>query len=1016
MGKKIFISYSHKDKAFKEMLLEQLRVLELEGNLDLWEDSQIETGTNWLPEIEKAINEAHIAVLMISAGFLTSNFIRVKEVPMILERRNNKELKVLPLFVEPCSWKSIPWLSPIQGFPSGNKTLMEMNKAKRKRCLTDFAETINNLIQDNERKADRSSSHTHELFTPLPSRKIHLFGREKDLTVLEDTLKTSDRVVLVNGWGGIGKTEVCKAFFLKHYEEYRYAAWVDWISSVKESIVNALGNDRSTFIQTSETDKTDDRFEKIKQRLYDIRESFLLVLDNIENPNDPDLDLFSSLHASIKVLANSRSHIEGYKVQNLDVLAPSECKALFYAFYKGKGDDELVEKVLDLCGYHTLTVELLAKTAYHGAMRIGDLYQTLLSKGFNLNPVRGEKVSTFWHDEKEKKTFFDHLVKVFDISGVTEEELSVLVNLSVLPSVYIPIPWISEWLKLKDNTEIISLIDKGWLKRDEESRIYMHPVIQEVVKHKTIPDARKCKELIYSLTMKSDLKPAENPIHKKEYVIYGESVVRGMGDKEKDEGLAALANNLSIFYRAMGQLDRALEYQLKSIEIAEAVLALQHPALAASYNNLSLIYKDMGQLARALECQLKANEILEAVLDSQHPHLAISYNNLSLIYQAMGQFDRALECQLKAIEINEAVLDPQHHDLAGSYNNLSTIYKVMGQLDRALEYQLKSIEIDEAVLAPQHPDLATSYNNVSSIYQAMDQLDRALEFQLKAIKIREAVLGPQHPDRAQSYNNLSRIYHDMGGLGQALEFQLKAIEIDEAVLDPQHPNLATSYNNISMIYKDIGQLDRALEFQLKTIGIKENILGSMHPLVATSYSNISIIYKDMGQLDRALEFQLKAIEIDEVLLDHRHPSVATLYNNISSIYYNMGQLDRALEFQLKAIEIRELVLAPHHLDLARSYNNVSMIYQKLGQLAQALEFQMKAIEIREAVLDPQHPDLSTSYHILSMIYQGMDQLEDALSFSEKAVSIMQAIFPGGHPDLYIMKENLEFIKKKMQKQ
>jgi len=111
--KKIFISYSHKDAEFKDMLVEQLRVLELEGFCDLWVDSRIQTGTDWLPQIEKVIEEADIAVLMVSAGFLTSQFIRGKEVPAILQRREKQGLKVLPLFVKPCPWKQVPWLSGI---------------------------------------------------------------------------------------------------------------------------------------------------------------------------------------------------------------------------------------------------------------------------------------------------------------------------------------------------------------------------------------------------------------------------------------------------------------------------------------------------------------------------------------------------------------------------------------------------------------------------------------------------------------------------------------------------------------------------------------------------------------------------------------------------------------------------------------------------------------------------------------------------------------------------------------
>ncbi|MCX6582915.1 MAG: toll/interleukin-1 receptor domain-containing protein [Candidatus Aminicenantes bacterium] len=746
--KKIFISYSHEDAEFEKMLVKQLKVLELEGFCDLWEDNRIQTGSDWFPEIEKAINDADIAVLMVSAGFLTSPFIRGKEVPPILERREKEGLKVLPLFVKPCPWKKVPWLSGIQGFPAGEKSLMELTEPEQLRLLTQFAEAIYNITYPVKKEIQKEPPRSGALFTPLPPRKIKLIGRENDLAALAGMLNRSERVVLVNGLGGIGKTEVCKSFFYTHYNQYEYAAWIDWISTLRESLVRALGGDKSKFIQAAEKDTMADQFDKIIARLRQMRESFLLVVDNIENPQDADLDALASLPSPVKVLANSRSFIEGYEVRRLDYLSPGECRALFYEFYKGKRDDEAVDKIVEMCGYHTMTVELLAKTAHHAGMNIRSLYEALKSKGFNLNEVAGEKVSTFWNNENEKKRFFDHLVKVFDISSVTEEELSVLMNMSVLPAMYIPLGWVREWLKLKDNNLVVSLVEKGWLKRDEETRLYLHPVMQEVVRYRAKPDAKECKMLIISLAYKLDLGPGDNPTLKKEYILYGESVVRAlaMEFEEKDEALAALANELSIMYFYIGQLDRALEFQLKALAIREEVLDENHPDLAQSYNNVSMIYRDIGQLDRALEFQLKALAIREEILDKNHPSLAMSYNNVSTIHKAMGQLDRALEFQLKALAIREEILDKNHPDLAQSYNNVSMNYRDMGQLDRALEFQLKALAIREVVLDNNHPHIATSYHNLSLIYRDQNDYASARSYAQKAVAIMQKLFPTGHPN------------------------------------------------------------------------------------------------------------------------------------------------------------------------------------------------------------------------------------------------------------------------------
>jgi hypothetical protein len=71
----IFISYSHADEEWKDRLVEQLNVLVVEDQFNVWDDRRIAAGSDWYPEIEAAINTANIAILLISAIFLTSPFI-----------------------------------------------------------------------------------------------------------------------------------------------------------------------------------------------------------------------------------------------------------------------------------------------------------------------------------------------------------------------------------------------------------------------------------------------------------------------------------------------------------------------------------------------------------------------------------------------------------------------------------------------------------------------------------------------------------------------------------------------------------------------------------------------------------------------------------------------------------------------------------------------------------------------------------------------------------------------------
>lgn len=711
--------------------------------------------------------------------------------------------------------------------------------------------------------------------TSTPAKTVDLVGRKKELKDIAHLLESSDRVLLVNGLGGVGKTELCKRYFWDNIDNYNHLAWVDVVGNTRESFVNAF---QPEVIGGGEEDTIDERFERIIAFLNRLDKNSLLVVDNVENQKDKNLDKI--LRFPFKVVVSSRLQLEGFKKYDLDFLSIEACKELFYGFYKGKKDDKSLERIIQLAGSHTLTVELLARTAQNSAAPLEIFLKTLGEKGFNLNDVIPEKVETLWDKKGEREKFFNHLLKIFDLSNVTEDELHILANLSVLPPIYIPIPDVSEWLKLKTKEDINSLVFKGWLKQ-QGFNILMHQVIQEVTRYKTAPDVEKCKSLILTLTDKLAVEPGENPIDKKEYITFAETLLQHID--EKLEEMSDLSYNLAVIYRHMGSLEKALVYQLKALKIRENVLEENYLGLPQSYSSLALIFQDFGKLEKALEFHLKSLRICEGVFDKNHPSLATSYNNLSTIYQDLGQAEKALEFQLKALKIREEVLDKNHPDLAQSYNNLARIYQVLGQMGKALEFQLKAIKIGEEVLGKNHPDLAISYSNLSTIYRDSSQAKKAKEFQLKALKIREKFLDKEHPDLAISYNILSLIYLDLGKLDKSLDFQLKSLKINEKIFDENHPHLATSYNNLSTIYQALGQAGKALDFQLRASKIYEKVLDKKHPSLATSYENLALIYEDLNDHESACKYGEKAVAILQQCFPNGHPDLDLYIHNLEAI-------------------------------------------------------------------------------------------------------------------------------------
>ncbi|MCK4766241.1 MAG: tetratricopeptide repeat protein [Candidatus Aminicenantes bacterium] len=719
-----------------------------------------------------------------------------------------------------------------------------------------------------------------QYLTIPPARIINFMGRQKELRKLDQLLEKNERKVIVNGLGGIGKTELCRHYVLEFEKKYNSIAWVNYTKDIRLSFFQQFF-DQPDF---KKKQNVNERYEEVVTFLNKLDENSLLVIDNLDRADDPDLEMIFSLRC--KVLVNSRRKIKGFKYVDLDFLPDDDCQDLFYDFYEGEHDDKNVDKIIQRSGKIPLVVELLARTAQNGAKSIKEFLEILQEKGFNLNEVIPEKVETSWRNSKHQMKFIEHLSKVFDISDLKDDELKVLINLSILPSDYIEIKKIFEWMDLETKDPINSLVKKGWLSQSPRSfQIRLHEVIASVIRNQRNIGIDECRNLVSSLTAKVNYETGENPIDKIHFLPFAESVLRNL--TQDDRGIALLSKNTAKLCHDLQQYQDAFEHQKREIKITEKLSPKKKAIdLITSYNNMAQILKSMGKPKMALKYQKIALKKQEKKLIKYDSFLASLYNSISVIYEELGDLKQALKFQSKALQIREKGAEIKPADLSNSYNSISAIYRKLGQLERALEYQLKAVGKIEEDSKPNYPYKALFNNNLSMIYQELNRYEDALHYQLEALKIDKIIYKENHPNYvklADSYREVSSIYYALEQLEKAEEYQLEAIRIVEKVFGEDHPELVGFYNDVSVIYKELGKFDTALEFQSKAVDMEEKKQNSDRSSLAIMYRNLSKIYKKMGKRDDALKYARQAVSIMKKIYPDGNSRLNDLLKNLESI-------------------------------------------------------------------------------------------------------------------------------------
>ncbi|MEI6110858.1 MAG: SUMF1/EgtB/PvdO family nonheme iron enzyme [Cyanobium sp. ELA712] len=145
----LFISYSHADRKWVERLRTMIRPLERSHGLRVWDGARIQPGDKWKEEIESALATAKVALLLVSADFLASEFVSYSELPQLLKAAEEEGMRILwvPL------WPSLVSYTPIyeyQALFDPGRPLARMDPVEQEEALVTIALAIKEALANQQ--------------------------------------------------------------------------------------------------------------------------------------------------------------------------------------------------------------------------------------------------------------------------------------------------------------------------------------------------------------------------------------------------------------------------------------------------------------------------------------------------------------------------------------------------------------------------------------------------------------------------------------------------------------------------------------------------------------------------------------------------------------------------------------------------------------------------------------------------------------------------------------------------
>ena len=515
----------------------------------------------------------------------------------------------------------------------------------------------------------------NQTLTSLPKINKDFIGRTKQLEKIAEHLKADNVSCVVNGIGGLGKSELSYQYLHKHRNEYNKIAFIELTEekSLEESIYLKL--------QDSLNLQEDKSFDTIIKRLQNYPKPNLLLLDNLQNSED--FKKIEPLNINFDILITTRVKVDTANVLELKTLEDEEAQELFLKIYPTR---ENIDDVLIYLDNHPLFINLTAYSLKEGYIDLDELRED----------IKEGRVSQI--DSKDDKTFQEHLQKTFDkqFQKESNDELKMLLQiLSLFPPIAIDLEILKKSIGDKRlKSKLQKLVHRGWLNKKDDS-YKLHQIIKTFILEEYRIDYEDIINILENIGTYIDPDDSTLIANKlSDYIPIIDSLLSLFQHKE-DEYIASILDSNTYLYYSLGEYSNSLEIQKKSFEIREQLYGDNSEKLAKNSNLLGNIYYAQGKYKEAKPLYEKALKISEEVLGEEHPSTATSYNNLALLYASMGAYEKAEPLFEKALKIREEVLGEEHPDTAISYHNLGLFYRDRKLCLKAKEFLDKAVWIWE---------------------------------------------------------------------------------------------------------------------------------------------------------------------------------------------------------------------------------------------------------------------------------------------------------------------------------
>ncbi|MET8853619.1 tetratricopeptide repeat protein [Amycolatopsis sp. NPDC004625] len=339
-----------------------------------------------------------------------------------------------------------------------------------------------------------------------------------------------------------------------------------------------------------------------------------------------------------------------------------------------------------------------------------------------------------------------------------------------------------------------------------------------------------------------------------------------------------------------------------------------------------------GQLDAAESSYVRVLEMLLVQPDyRQRQWLGVVNHQLGIVMQDRGRLDNAEQWYGRSLAISEELGD--RSGMSRSYHQLGSVAEVRGRLHDAEQWYRRSLAISEEL--GDRSGMSRSFHHLGSVAEDHGSLDDAEQWYGRSLAISEE-LGDRS-GMSRSFHHLGTVAHLRGRLDEAEQWYRRSLAIDEELGD--RPGLSRSYHQLGILAQDGDRPEEAEQWFHRSLAISEE-LGDRSGM-SRSYHELGMMAQDADRPEEAEQWFHRSLAISEELGDR--PSMSRSFHHLGTVAHLRGRLDEAEQWYRRSLTIKEE--RGDRPGMAMTYGQWGLLAEQRGRTREALEWMVRCVTL-----------------------------------------------------------------------